>query len=64
MAPASNATAALRAQNSKLQEQLTAANRRASDLKDKLLACKDQLLAVKDEIMALKIEQFRHSMLR
>jgi phage-related minor tail protein len=63
MTPASNTPAALRTENSQLQEQLTAANKHASDLKDKLLASKDQLLAkndalsaLKDEIMALKIK--------
>jgi hypothetical protein len=60
MAPASNATAALRAEISQLQEQLTAANKQASDLKDKLIVSKDQLLTLKDENMALKTEQLTH----
>jgi hypothetical protein len=60
MAPASNTTAALLAENSQLQKQLTAAIEQASDLKDKLLACKDQLLAAKDENMGLRIKLLKY----
>jgi hypothetical protein len=56
MAPASNTVAALRAENARLKEQLTA-ERCASQ--QKLLLAKDQLLASKDKILSIRASQLR-----